>query len=107
MLAENGDEACRSYARRTRLPRLTPNTLTTIAELLREVHRAQQTGIAYDNEEAESGVACIGVLIRDSSGQAVAGLSISAPKERHQDKWADLLRQAGLKLSQRLGYRDD
>jgi DNA-binding IclR family transcriptional regulator len=60
-------------------------------------------GYALDNEEAESGVGCIGVLVRDASGQAVAGLSISAPIERRRSEWVVQVREAGLVLSRRLG----
>jgi DNA-binding IclR family transcriptional regulator len=34
----------------------------------------------------------------------VAGLSISAPRERRQQAWVALIRKAGTDLSARLGY---
>jgi hypothetical protein len=34
----------------------------------------------------------------------VAGLSISAPRERRQQAWVTLIRKAGTDLSARLGY---
>ena len=59
---------------------------------------------AFDDEEAEIGVGCIGVLIRDASGKAIAGLSISAPRDRRKDEWVTELQQAGAQLSAKLGY---
>jgi DNA-binding IclR family transcriptional regulator len=103
-LAESGDKACRQYAKRTGLPRYTPNTLTQAARLWTEAETANRKGYAFDNEEAELGVACIGVAIRDSSGHMVAGLSISAPRERRQQSWVPLIQKAGAEISARLGY---
>ena len=59
---------------------------------------------ALANEEAELGVGCIGTLVRDASGQVVAGLSVSAPIERRRDEWIPLIVQAGAQLSKQLGY---
>jgi len=34
----------------------------------------------------------------------IAGLSISAPRERRQSSWINLIKKAGADLSVRLGY---
>lgn len=104
MLAAEGEAAIRAYAQRTRLPRYTPNTLCTADALARTCFAARERGYAFDDEEAETGVGCIGTLIRDATGVAVAGLSISAPIERRRPEWAPLLQEAAARLSQRLGY---
>lgn len=107
MLGEGeGDEIAR-YVQRTGLPEYTCNTLTDLAALQREIQSVCAKGYAFDNEEAELGVGCIGVLVRDVTGQAVAGLSISAPMERRQDAWVHLLQEAAQRLSERLGYLSD
>ena len=105
MLGEDGVAGVQAYARRTGLPPFTPQTLAEPARLLDEVERSLERGFAYDNEEAEPGVGCIGVLVRDASGRAVAGMSISAPIERRKEEWVALLVDAGRRLSERLGYR--
>ncbi len=104
MLGDLGEEAIHAYAGRTGLPEYTQNTLTDEASLLREIKCAMLDGYAFDNEEAELGVGCIGVVIRDSMGVVAAGLSISAPIERWQQQWVDLVKEAGERISQRLGY---
>lgn len=104
MLGEESAESCLDYARRTGLPAYTDNTITAPQALVEAVQRARSQGYAYDDEEAELGVGCIGVLVRDASGKAVAGLSISAPRERRRDEWVPLLQEAGRQLSQRLGH---
>ena len=103
MLAEGGAANCRAYARRTGLPPYTVNTLTRQQQLIDAAKRCHAAGYAYDDEEAELGVGCIGVLVRNADGEAVAGLSISAPRERRRDEWIPLLQQAGTRLSQQLG----
>jgi len=105
LLSEMTDEEVEAYASRTGLQQLTSNTVTDLGQLREEICRVRSQGYALDNEEAEYGVGCIGVLIRDSSGAAVAGLSISAPIERRRDEWIELLKTAGAHISERLGYK--
>jgi DNA-binding IclR family transcriptional regulator len=102
MLAELGDEFLRAYSDRTGLKPYTTHTLCSLDDLRDELYQAVAQGFAYDNEEAEIGVGCIGVLIRDNSGDVVGGLSISAPIERRKDEWVSLLKQAARTISDRL-----
>jgi DNA-binding IclR family transcriptional regulator len=106
MLGEMGADAIHEYVERTGLPRYTENTLTDEASMVEEIEHAMNDGYAFDNEEAELGVGCIGVVVRDSKSAVVAGLSISAPIERWQQEWVDLVKNAGKQISQRLGYMD-
>ncbi|MEW5771499.1 MAG: IclR family transcriptional regulator [Pseudomonadota bacterium] len=107
MLGEDGAAALGGYARRTGLPAFTPNTLDSEAKLLPEVQGAVERGYAFDNEEAELGVGCIGALIRDAAGKPVAGLSVSAPRERRRDAWAGQVVAAAREISAALGHRGD
>jgi IclR family transcriptional regulator, KDG regulon repressor len=50
--------------------------------LQRELERARRRGFAFDNEENERGVACIGAAILDASGRPLAAMSISGPSHR-------------------------
>lgn len=104
MLGELGDTAIHEYVARTGLKPYTKNTLATEAALLNEVHQATKNAYALDNEEAELGVGCMGVLLRNSSGGVVAGLSVSAPIERRKLEWVELIKSASEQISQRLGY---
>jgi DNA-binding IclR family transcriptional regulator len=104
MLGEAGEAAIAAYAERTGLQAFTPRTLASLDRLAADVRRSVKRGYALDNEEAEPGVGCIGVLVRDASGQAVAGLSISAPIERRRSEWVADVIAAGLALSRQLGF---
>ena len=104
MLAMAGDEECRGYARRTNLPAYTRNTINDLPRLLQEAERLRTQGYAFDDEEAEIGVGCIGTLIYDAGANIIAGLSISAPIERRQSEWVNNLMQAARQISEELGY---
>ncbi len=103
-LAEGGAEACLDYAERTGLKARTTHSITDPAQLWKVARKALHDGYAVDDQEAELGVGCIGVPIRDSTGGMIAGISVSAPIERRQMSWVDIIREAGIKLSARLGY---
>ena len=104
MLGELGEAACRSYAKRSKLPAYTRNTHTKVTALTQDCMAAAKNGYALDNEEAELGVGCIGALVRDASGKVVAGLSLSAPIERRRDDWAREVMDAAAHISRLLGY---
>ena len=104
MLGVQGEAACRSYAKRSKLPAYTINTHTKVAALLEDCNTAAKRGYALDNEEAELGVGCIGTLVRDASGQVVAGISVSAPIERRRDEWTAEVMETCAQLSKQLGY---
>ncbi|WP_433678598.1 IclR family transcriptional regulator [Nocardia sp. CA-119907] len=62
---------------RDRLPQLTPRTICDKAELHRELTRIRhRQGVAIDNEESVTGIACVAVPIR-GRGAAVGALSLS------------------------------
>lgn len=107
MMAEMGKQFCREYADRTGLPSYTENTLTNVNSLIMAAEDDLRRGFSLDNEEAEKGVGCIGVLIRDGTGAVIGGLSISAPIERRKNEWVPLVEDAGRKISGRLGYHGE
>ena len=103
-LAEDGPQKLREYVKRTGLPGYTPTSLTTLAALEREVDRARRHGVAFDNEEIEQGLRCIAAPVRDDTGELVAGLSVSAPAERHSPDWAALVKETADAISLAIGY---
>ncbi|MCX7176849.1 MAG: IclR family transcriptional regulator, partial [Proteobacteria bacterium] len=77
---------------------------TTLVTLERELERVRRHGVAFDNEEIEQGLRCIAAPIRDDSGELVAGLSVSAPADRHNPDWSIAVRQAADEISAAIGY---
>jgi DNA-binding IclR family transcriptional regulator len=104
MLGELGEDFVRDYARRTGLPAFTRRTIIGVGRLLAESRAAAKEGCAMDAGEAEEGVGCIGVPVRDAGGTMVAGLSVSFPLDRRREAWVKLVRDAGRRVSDRLGY---
>ena len=103
LAAENADEV-RAYAKRTGLPGKTPRSLTELGALEKELDKIRRHDLAYDNEEAELGLRCIASPIRNDEGGIVAGLSISAPTDRHNPEWVRLIKNTANEISRALGY---
>jgi DNA-binding IclR family transcriptional regulator len=104
-LAAETPEKALDYIKRTGLPRYTDNTLTDPESLSRELDGIRRQGYAYDNEEAEKGVSCIGAGIYNDENRLVAGLSVSAPSDRLDKAWAVHVKQAAERISRAIGYR--
>jgi IclR family KDG regulon transcriptional repressor len=109
MLAWLPENEVDDILRRHGLPRMTPHTIVTPAELKSELARVRKRGYAIDNEEAEEGLRCVGAAVLDHTGRAVAALSISAPAFRlPMDKLAHVAASvchAARVLSEESGYR--
>ncbi len=91
------------------LRKLTPNTLTELDRLLGHLGEVARQGYAVDNEELEEGVCCVAAPVRDYSHKVVAGVGLSGPvsrfsPERMLNDLVPLVKEAGVKISQRLGY---
>lgn len=103
-LADADDAQAIAYAQRTGLPAYTEHTITETRALCEELAKIRKLGYAFDREEAEKGVACIGAGIRDADGHLIAGLSISAPVDRHDKSWPKQVKATADQISRALGY---
>lgn len=63
----------------------TAKTLSTPAELFRDLETTRERGWAFDDEERYVGMRCIASCIYNSYGEAVAGISVSGPTVRFSD----------------------
>ena len=66
---------------RNPLVKMTPNTITKPAELLKEIEATRRTGVAFDHEEHTEGISALGTGFVDPVGRAIA-LSIPVPTTR-------------------------
>lgn len=82
ILATFPPEKARHILENTEFVRYTENTLVTVNQVLNELESIRARGYAIDNEEVEHGLVCIGVAIRDVTGQAVGTLTVSGPTLR-------------------------
>ena len=106
------DEDLNQFFRGKGLPKRTENTITDMAQLKEHLKMVRNQGYAVDDEENEKGVRCVGAPIYDEAGNAVAAISISGPafrvtKKLVQETLKKEVMETALKISQRLGYREE
>ena len=103
-LAADDPQRISAYAARTGLQGHTPNSITQLRDLERELSRVRQSGYASDNEELELGVRCMAAGVYDDQNRLIAGLSISAPSGRLEDNWLPRLKETAHRISESLGH---
>lgn len=95
----------------SRLTGLTPNTIVLRSELLQQLERTRQTGLAYDNEEYTSGILCIGAPVFDVQGKVVAGLGVtcllSTIDAVNKSAFELLVLECAWRVSKDIGYSGD
>ena len=104
-LSHDTDDQLKSYAERTGLKGQTPNSITSLDLLKKELKNVVKAQAAYDREELELGVRCIASSIHNDRGELIAGLSISAPTERLKTEWIVTLQDTTSMISAALGYQ--
>lgn len=108
-LAEDTPEQVADYAARTGLPGNTEHSLVKLSSLNKALKEVQQSGIAFDNEEAEPGLRCVAAPVRDDQRKLVAAISVSSTIERfgeHESVWVPALRECAQAVSRALGARN-
>ena len=97
----------------TRLPSplasFTPNTITELADLAKELSLIRRQGYAIDREERELGMVCVAAPILNAAGRVESSLAISGPTSRMTgtllQERIEALGQASDAISRQLGYR--
>jgi IclR family transcriptional regulator, KDG regulon repressor len=82
LLAALPPDEVAEWSRTQDLVALTPNTITTSEQLLRELDRVRERGYALDAEERELGVRCVSAVVRGAGGAAIGAISVAGPSER-------------------------
>jgi IclR family transcriptional regulator, KDG regulon repressor len=92
-----------------RLRKRTAYTISSAANLARELELARTVGYASEEGENEEGASCIGAPIFDERNKVAAGLSISAPAARltasMRQRMAPSLIDAARRISTTLGFQ--
>ena len=110
MISEMSDEEIwELFGGREELTPCTPNTITSVSQLLREEAKVRRDGYAVDAEEYCLGLYCIAMPVRDYTGKIVAAVSVSSPAGRMDEARRRLileaLGQCSRDISRSLGYR--
>jgi IclR family acetate operon transcriptional repressor len=86
----------------------TAHTITSPEALRAELVTVRSQGFALDNEENEVGICCVGAPIIDYTGNAIAAISISGPRERMNRErtiqLGPLLWESTQRVSRRRGF---
>jgi len=72
------------------LTALTPNTITTTKALREEIEQIRGSGIAFEIEEFQDGVACVSSPIMDND-HVVACITVSSPTHRFEQKRDEII----------------
>jgi IclR family KDG regulon transcriptional repressor len=110
LLAERDESFVRETLSHVEFIKHTEKTLENADQLLSELKLVKKQGYAEDNQEQEPGLRCIAAPIYDRFGMVIAGISISFPTIRFDEKrmpyYVDLLHKAGKNISSQLGFQD-
>lgn len=88
---------------------LTPNSITTKEDFLKEIKKVRQTGISFDNQESVMGLAGIGGPIFNYTG-IIAAFAITGNADfiiNHKQDIIHAVRDTALQLSVQLGYNPE
>jgi DNA-binding IclR family transcriptional regulator len=109
LLAGLPSEELAKALRSAPLIKRTPNTITEIAALQRELEKVRKRGVAMDQEESFPGIKCVAAPIQDRNGKTVAAISVTAPSQRMgQQRMKDIRRlviDTAHLISERIGTR--
>ncbi|MFK7695087.1 IclR family transcriptional regulator [Paenibacillus sp. HJGM_3] len=87
---------------------ITPNTITEPAALKASLEKVRVNGYSVEDEEGELGIRCIGAPIRDSKGEVVAAISVTALKhDLPSDKFGEVgayIADVAMEISRGIGY---
>jgi len=106
-LAQMTREQRRRLLAHAPLERCTPNTLTDLDKLERELRRVLRDGCAVDDEEFLPGLVCLAVRVPAASGHSNQCVALQAPTMRLSASKARLLLPALQKAATALGEIDD
>jgi IclR family KDG regulon transcriptional repressor len=89
----------------------TSKTISSVAQLRKDLALCATRGFALDDEEVVTGARCIGAAIVDANGKVAAGISVSGPVVRLSSEkvphFSTALRLAADEISRKLGYNGE
>jgi IclR family acetate operon transcriptional repressor len=90
------------------LPRPTANAKTDRAEIIAELDRIAEEGVAYDLEENGASICAIGAPVYGKNASVIATLAVVAPAERFDEarkqRYTEVVKRVAAEFSTYLGY---
>lgn len=94
----------------SKLQTYTPQTVTSLPRMLREIAEVLEQGYSVVTDELEVGLTAVSAPIHNAHGDVIASISVSGPSFRFTDDKVDtardLLVSAAADISSRLGWRE-
>lgn len=94
-----------------RLPEMTSKTKVLRQDVISQFEDIRRSGIAYDDEEYNNGIQCIGSPVFNIEGEVIAGLGITGLvgtfNKSRVDTFENLVLQCAMKVSRDIGYTGD
>ena len=81
--------------------KFTPNTLVTWPKLSENLELIRSRGYSTDDMEHEYGIKCVGVPVRNHSGNIIAAISVSGPSLRFNEQMIERTSQILLQTARR------
>lgn len=97
------------YYQTKSIERYTPNTITNLEDLKRQLLTVRKEGVGYEDEEQYPGVRNVAAALRDNEGDVVGAIGVIGPTVRltreRMRKIAPDVRECALEISRALGYK--
>lgn len=109
LLASGPEDRLRNYLQSPGLVPRTPHTIVDRRRFRTELDQVRARGYAFDDEENEPGIRCVGAAIFDHTGSASHGISVSTLALEHSldglARFAGPVVEAAAEISAMLGHR--
>jgi IclR family acetate operon transcriptional repressor len=109
ILAFSTDDQVAAFLKGRMLKPYTPKTIITGSRFRENLCATRQRGYAFDDEEREPGLRCIGAPVWNSNAEVSAAVSVAGPTFRITDERVPVLAAAVMRcagrISAALGYR--
>jgi len=104
------ENSIRELLSNERFVQYTPNTITDMETLLKDLEAVRKRGYSIDDEEHIKNIYCIGAPIFDASGSVIAALSIALPKFQFdenpkREELYSIVRDTAIRFSCSLGWQ--
>jgi IclR family transcriptional regulator, KDG regulon repressor len=96
------------YENAEELETMTPFSITSMTQLLKELAKVRESGIAFDDSESTPDVQCMAAPVYNHNGEMIAAMSVSVLTTRinpeRRKELTKLICEGAAELSSRLGY---